>query len=287
MAADGLGPPLSRATFTGNLKFVLCLITSNTPMANIIRSAKSGNDWTINDLNAYHIKVVFQDATTFFETESLPMPSVEEEVLKSQYFADAQSDDASILLCLLDFVASPPYEESAVDDFAVQLFRVMKYTGIGRIARTMKSLHFFICGEEREAKTNVCILNDDDTLLLVQENEGYQGLSDPEPKLIANAIAAFDTNNRIRVQTLGVPPLESKVMAGLVMKGTMPTFYKVPVTSVLVDCIQLGQYPATETIVYAHIPKVNRPACQYSEGMKPLDNRAHILSCYEAFKKFL
>ena len=71
------------------------------------------------------------------------------------------------------------------------------------------------------------------------------------------------------------------------MKGTMPTFYKIPVTTALVRAVQLGQYPVKETIVYAHLPPVSRPALRYSEGMKPLDNRHVIMSCYEAFKQFL
>jgi len=50
-------------------------------MANIIRSAKSGSDWTQNELDSYNIRISFQNATTFFNTPPLPGPTVNQEVL--------------------------------------------------------------------------------------------------------------------------------------------------------------------------------------------------------------
>ena len=35
-------------------------------MANLIRSAKSGSDWTLNDLDSYHISLNQMDALPFF-----------------------------------------------------------------------------------------------------------------------------------------------------------------------------------------------------------------------------
>jgi hypothetical protein len=42
-------------------------------------------------------------------------------------------------------MAISPGKESAVDDFVVQLFRVLGYTGkaMGRVARTRKNCRFF------------------------------------------------------------------------------------------------------------------------------------------------
>jgi len=42
------------------------------------------------------------------------------------------------------------------------------------------------------------------------------------------------------------------------------------------------QYPAEDTIIYAHPPDICRPARRYTEGMKPLNNRRLTLY-YEAF----
>ena len=73
-------------------------------------------------------------------------------------------------------------------------------------------------------------------------------------------------------------------MPGIVLVGTTPTFYKIPVTTSLVRHIAEGTYPPETTTVFAHVPDLPRPLRRYSEGMKPLDNRQAILRCYEAFK---
>lgn len=111
-------------------------------------------------------------------------------------------------------MAISPGEESAVDDFAVHLFRALGYTGraVARTTRTRKDLPFLVCGEERHAKADVCIMDGLEILLLVQEDKRHLDSSDPEPQLIANAIAAFYNNNITRVQALGLPTLQDKVI---------------------------------------------------------------------------
>ena len=54
--------------------------------------------------------------------------------------------------------------------------------------------------------------------------------SDPEPQLIAEAIAASYNKNDTRIRALGLPTLQNKLIPGVTMKGTMPTFYKILVT---------------------------------------------------------
>jgi hypothetical protein len=51
-------------------------------------------------------------------------------------------------------------------------------------------------------------------LLLVQEDKRHLETVDPEPQLIAEAIAAVQSNNRTR-NLSGLEPLDIKVMAGL------------------------------------------------------------------------
>ena len=71
------------------------------------------------------------------------------------------------------------------------------------------------------------------------------------------------------------------------MVGTAPSFFKIPVTQELVECVEQGQHPLAPTIVTGHVPDIPRPNRRFSEGMKPLDNRRAFLQCYEAFKKFV
>ncbi|PBK88934.1 hypothetical protein ARMGADRAFT_936715, partial [Armillaria gallica] len=70
------------------------------------------------------------------------------------------------------------------------------------------------------------------------------------------------------------------VMPGIMMLGTTPTFYKIPVSQSLLYHICHGTYPPELTQVTCCTVPVSCP----SESMKPLDNRKEIFRCYEAFK---
>ncbi|KAJ7704344.1 hypothetical protein B0H17DRAFT_1224328 [Mycena rosella] len=235
-------------------------------MAQIIRSAKSaaiGHD-------AYNIHLSFEDATTFFGVAQLPAPVIDNEILTVENADDTLSDANFDLLSLLDFAmdASNP-QESAVDDFAVSVFHALGYIRRPRVARTRQELRFLICGEFEYAKPNVSIIDRslDDIVLLVQEDKRFGGATDGTAS--------------------GLPRLQSLVVPGILLVGTSPTFYKVPLTEEFVRCVERGEYPNTPTIVAAHLPDLPRPHRRWGEGMKPLDNRHIILKCYEAFKAFL
>jgi hypothetical protein len=131
-------------------------------MATIPRKAKSGGDWDEIDLASYNIRVEFQDATTFFETPHLPDPVLTaKEVLEVATASQTTTDDGYALLRVLEAAMYPrQHEESAVHDFAVELFRVCRYTGRGRIVRTRKDIYFYTCGENKYTKSDACILND-------------------------------------------------------------------------------------------------------------------------------
>jgi len=257
-------------------------------MANLLRSAKSGSDWGPSELHAYNIVVEFQNAATFFGLNPLPQPAVAAEVLNNISADDMVNDANYKLLRYMDLAMDPvPAEESAVDDFAVHLLSLLGYVPRTRMLRTRADIPLVVCGEQSHAKTDVCIVDSDDILLLIQEDKRHKEPKDPEPQLIAEAIAAFQTNNTRRTRVLGQDPIAHKVMPGITLKGTSPIFYKIPVTTELAQSVALGIYPATPTIIHAHLPQVARPARRLSEGMKPLDNRASILACYEAFKNFV
>ena len=218
----------------------------------------------------------------------LPQPSVADEVL-TRLNADEMINDLNYefvrhMVLAMDPV---PTEESAVDDFAVYLLTLLGYVPRTRMTRTRVDIPLTICGEQCHAKTGVCIVDEDDILLLVQEDKRHEERKDPEPQLIAEAIAAFQANDTRRTRVLGQDAIDTKVMPGITMLGSSPTFYKIPVTKELVHAVALGQFPATPTVVYAHLPVVPCPTRRLSEGMKPLDNRRHILACYEAFMQFV
>ncbi|KAI0299842.1 hypothetical protein BC826DRAFT_966837 [Russula brevipes] len=210
-------------------------------MANLIRSAKFGNDWTRNDLASYNITVNQMAPTTFFGLQELPPPSVDQELLAVADANDMQQALHAELINLLDLTMIPGSEESSAVDFSAKLFRVLGYDYWNRVARTRMSIDLFICGEKRHTKA------DNTILLLVQEDKRvFPGDPlDAQAQLVAGAVAAFNTNNASR-EAAGLPPLAEKVMPGIVMVGTSPSFFKIPVTQTLASHIAHGTYPPEE-----------------------------------------
>jgi hypothetical protein len=254
-------------------------------MANLIRLAKSGSSWGTNELEAYNISIVEQGQRAFFGD---PLPAYTGPTGFLQHEDRVQGLDASSLALIkrLDLAMEiMEGEESAVDDFAAELLRVLRYETDKTVVRTRKNIRLSMCGEQVYAKTDVCVLDaDSKILLLVQEDKAHINPADPEPQLVAEAIAAFQANNEKRVNDLFLDPLRDKVFPGITMTGTFPRFYKIRVTNDLDHCVRHGLYPATKTTVHRHTPRVPR---RRSDGMRPLDNRELILRCYEAFRQFV
>ena len=129
---------------------------------------------------------------------------------------------------------------------------------------------------------DACVIENSIVTLLVIKVDRQKRDFDSEARLISDAIAAFHSDNVARVDYLNTDPITSKVMLGIVTDGSMPTFYKIPITAELVRAVKAGEQPEQETVVHAYVLEVPRP----EEGMKPLDNRYIILSCFEAFRIF-
>jgi hypothetical protein len=106
---------------------------------------------------------------------------------------------------------------------------------------------------------------------------------EPEPQLIAHAIAAFQQNNRTR-EGVCRPPLESQTFPAITITGTASTFYKITVTRELSKAVEGGIYPKITTTVRKFVPPV---AGYPAEGMVPLEDRRLLFKCYEAFKQFV
>ncbi|KAF8147671.1 hypothetical protein B0H34DRAFT_738734 [Crassisporium funariophilum] len=173
--------------------------------------------------------------------------------------------------------------EAAVDNFAAELLRGLEYDDNDRIVLIRYAIPFLICGETSIAQTDVCVM-DDEILLLLQDDKRLTSMKDPEPQVIAGAIAAFAKNNMTRERHLNLQPRDAITFPALTMIGTTPAFYKITVTSALSKAVQTGTYPELETRVHRYIPALPR---KNSEGMRPLPDRLEILRCLQAFKRFL
>ncbi|KAJ7474856.1 hypothetical protein FB451DRAFT_1246845 [Mycena latifolia] len=255
-------------------------------MSSIIRSAKPGNDWTENELAAYNIHVVEQPLVDFFGIEELPpVPASLHAFVATEDRAVAPDTDTYKLLHHLDLAHTPKIgQEAAVVLFAEKVLEKLGYAVGHRIIMIRQALPLFICGSNCSAQTGVCILDSNAILLLVQEDKRMDNGDDPEPQVIAGAIAAFQRNNFTRERELHRNALETMVIPAIAMYGTFPTFYKITVTASLNDAVKTGSFPAVATTVYRHVPRLPR---RNSDGMKHLANRPILLQYLEAFKQFV
>ncbi|KAI9228247.1 MAG: hypothetical protein DHS80DRAFT_23490 [Piptocephalis tieghemiana] len=255
-------------------------------MSKLTRSAKSGSEWTSNDLAAFNIHVETESDEQFFgcTLEDVDISDYPAGILASE--PDRRHPEIYRLLKYLDLAMTiRESEESAVDDFAAHLFEALGYVDLERFVCTRKDIRLFMCGQNVYAKTDVCIMTENEILLLLQEDKSHINPVDPEPQLIAEAIAAFQNNNKVRERFLNVPPLPEYTFPCITMIGTYPTFYKITVDEQLSRDVQFGNYPSKQTLVRRFEPISGRR--RHSFGMKPIDNRIRILKAFKAFRPFM
>jgi hypothetical protein len=258
-------------------------------MAKLLRTVKSGSDWTAHELRAYNITIVTQSKAEFFGTDNLPDPTEPSisgfMTTESRQAAQDKDKRTKQLLHYLDLAMDPKAgQEAAVDNFAAELLRSLDYDDKDRIVFIWHTIPFLICGENSAAHIDVCIMDDNEILLLLQEDKKLTSMKDPEPQVIASAIAAFALNNRKRERELNLPARGTITFPAFTMIGTSPIFYKVTITATLSRAVQNGTYPGVETRVLRYIPTLPH---RNGDGMRPLPNRLEILRCLEAFKRFL
>jgi hypothetical protein len=254
---------------------------------------KSGGEWTYSDLDHYRIRINYEDADTFFA----PISASPASLIPSDFLTCLDAEDviqgderAYTFIQYLDTAMSPPPgDESAVNDFIVNLLLTLGFAPKGTMIRTKKNFPLGMGGEIRYAQADACILDGVNPLLLIQEDRSrVDPLTDPIPSLIAAAIAAFDVayKHGLRIRPPFTPIL------GITLCGSWPTFFKIPVSPGFVNAVACDGFrnvvvPNEVLCVSAHSPRVARPFKRLEEGMKPLDNRFIVLSALMRFKHLM
>ncbi|KIJ62346.1 hypothetical protein HYDPIDRAFT_94729 [Hydnomerulius pinastri MD-312] len=255
-------------------------------MANLIRSPKSGNDWSKNELLAYNIAITPVSPDQFFRSGADPsLDHMDPALLTAPPGADdpGLSNVTTEYLGYLDLATSAT-QESLIDDFSAQTLKLLGFNERHIIISTRYVIPLTICGESnRSAQTDVCLLYRPTLILLVlvQDNT-FSNYTDAESQVVAEAIAAFQFNNSKR-EGKGLPRLNHMTIPCITMSGTRPTFYLVPVTEELSTAVITGQYPATETQVWKCVT-VAGDTRRDSEGMGDTAYRKLALRRFLAFK---
>ena len=118
-----------------------------------------------------------------------------------------------------------------MNDLAKSIHEVTGFDQIGTILRKRYDIPFTICGDSHRAtRSDACLVHLNSMILLViQQDKTTFSSTDPEPQIIAEAIATFQLNNRKRAD-LDLPQLDMMTIPCITMMGTRPCFYQIPVT---------------------------------------------------------
>ena len=141
-------------------------------MANIVRSAKSGSDWTENELVAFNIRIDNFDAATFFDNANVPLPSVSPVILNNLEMPAGPlgKSDRQFFHYLRDAMRATG-GGACIGDFAAFILRLLDYDAPDRVIHQRKEISFVMAGQRVNAKPDVCVTTDSDYVLLVQEDK--------------------------------------------------------------------------------------------------------------------
>ena len=253
-------------------------------MANLIRSAKSGSEWTVNDLLAYNITVSSQSPEIFY---GQPLPPVKNLSKLDPYLISGTlgtrglSGETRRVLRYLDLASRTDLsQETAILDFAREILRVVGYEKDPLLLRSRYAIPLVICASTWSAETGICLTQGSSSILLVVQLTVSVQDPAPAPQVVATAIATFQHNNRTR-SLLGETELNSMTIPCIAMIGTRPIFYLVPVTRELSEAVITAQHPLSPTIVKKCV--VHSDSCGPSEGMETPDFRQVALQHCTAF----
>lgn len=253
-------------------------------MAQLIRSAKSGSDWTEAELLAYNISIKPTSPVVFFQSGADPsLEHLDPAILTSPNAEDPNLSEATADYLGYLELATHATQESAIDDFAAATLRLLGFNERHATVATRYIIPLTICGETRAAQTDVCVIYRPTTVLLVLvEDKTLFNKTNAEAQVVAGAIAAFQFNNTKRAAR-SQPVLEVMTIPCITMFGTTPTFYLVPVTRELSDAVMTAQYPTSQTQVLKCVT-VAVYQRRINEGMADIEFRELALKRFVAFK---
>ncbi|KAG2075824.1 hypothetical protein BDR04DRAFT_800932 [Suillus decipiens] len=210
---------------------------------------------------SYNISIVTQSKEQFFHTALLgqtdnPLLNGFMSTLLRQ---DAADNETAKLLQYMELAENAGGNEIAVYNFIAKLMEKLEYDHGNRIIFLRRKICFYVGTSTAPAQAGVCIMDGNDKIiLLVHADE----LKDPEPQVIAEAIAAaygYWSLHYRRLSTITFP--------AITMHSTYPIFYKITVTAQLSDAVRNGLYPPTETRVLRYVPDLPLPTirgCTFS-----------------------
>ena len=145
---------------------------ASLPMAELIRSAKSGSDWTDYELFAFNIVIQNVDVETFFGVPHLPPTTISPVVLNNALQPASPaviSKEDRLFFNYLNLANIG--EKSAVHDFACYILKMLNFDDNHRGIISRGEMSFTMCGTRVWAKADTAVLDNVEYSLLVQEGK--------------------------------------------------------------------------------------------------------------------
>jgi hypothetical protein len=140
--------------------------------AQLIRSAKSGSDWTDHELFAFNIVIQDVDVATFFGASQLP-PTTVSPIILNNVLGPAPpaviSKEDRLFFKYLE--RANIGDKVPVDDFAGHILRMLSFDDDERSIVTKSKLSFTMCGTRVRAKADIAVLDDAEYSLMVQTDK--------------------------------------------------------------------------------------------------------------------
>ena len=192
-----------------------------------------------HDLMSY---AVSQSPDNFYGT---PLPTLaslsglDSNLLSGTLSTQGLSDETHRLLQYLDLASrANPGQESAIHDFMREILRVLGYEKRGFLIHSYSALppptsDIGLFQERKAAKAHVSLIQGSSTirLLVILEDATTPSTCDPDVQVTVEANKTFECNNRTRSR-LGLPELDSMTIPCIMMIGTRPIFYLVPISRI-------------------------------------------------------
>ncbi|KJA18688.1 hypothetical protein HYPSUDRAFT_69748 [Hypholoma sublateritium FD-334 SS-4] len=202
--------------------------------AQLIRSAKSGSDWTYNELHACDISITPTSPANF-----------------PQVGADSSLDHPvpSILTSLATDADDPNLSEAASEYLGCLHLAARPHTAV----ETRYAIPLFVCGEKWVVQADVCVIHQPTTMLLVLA----------EDKTTFNNTAAYEVEVQVVAEAVqraenGRPILEVMTIPCITTSSITLTLYLGPVTKEVSYIVITDQYPASQTQVLKCINTATR-----------------------------
>ncbi|KAF9349203.1 hypothetical protein BGX26_012450 [Mortierella sp. AD094] len=263
-----------------------------------MNDAKSGSNWTTNDLQYRNLAIVnapkFRD---FFGIEPPELPqsvtefcnlNIDSTNIRAAY--DAIGNNRTLLRTVTHLYIAIRIcinAESSVGDFAVKILELCEYDEEGRAIGTRPEIIILVRGETYYAKPDVYVhTNDDSIVLLVQEDKNwYTGdtkHADSKAQVVAEAVAAYQHNRKKDILAHRPTVIEQRTPY-FAMLDTYPIF--ITATEMLSQAVSLG-HPSP---VATQVKKYSIPPAPgiIGDALYNLDKRRKIMQAFIAFKRFL